>query len=79
MLGGLALVDGSVIKPPGSGGQWRVHARYDPARGGFADLRLTLAGTAEATALTRLDAGETVTDRDYAQIRNIVAVLALTC
>ena len=75
--GGLALVDGSVIKPPGNGGQWRVHARYDPARGGFADLRLTPAGTAEATALTRLDAGQTViTDRGYARVRNIDAVLA---
>jgi hypothetical protein len=72
----LALVDGSVIKPPGSGGQWRVHARYDPARGGFADLRLTPAGTAEATALTRLDAGQTViTDRGYARVRNFRAVL----
>lgn len=75
--GGLALVDGSVIKPPGSGGQWRVHARYDPARGRFADLRLTPAGTAEATALTRLDAGQTViTDRGYARVRNLQAVLA---
>ena len=75
-LGALALVDGSVIKPPGSGGQWRVHARYDPARGGFADLRLTPAGTAEATALTRLDAGQTViTDRGYARVRNFRAVL----
>lgn len=73
---GLALIDGSVIKPPGSGGQWRVHARYDPARGGFADLRLTPASTAEATALTRLDAGQTViTDRGYARVRNIEAVL----
>lgn len=75
-LGGLALVDGSVIKPPGAGGQWRVHARYDPARGGFADLRLTPASTAEAAALTRLDAGQTViTDRGYARVRNIEAVL----
>ena len=74
---GLALVDGSVIKPPGAGGQWRVHARYDPARGRFADLRLTPAGTAEATALTRLDAGQTViTDRGYARVRNIEAVLS---
>lgn len=74
--GGLALVDGSVIKPPGTGGQWRVHARYDPARGGFADLRLTPSGTAEATALTRLDAGQTViTDRGYARVRNFEAVL----
>ena len=66
-----------MIKPPGAGGQWRVHARYDPGRGGFADLRLTPAGTAEATALTRLDAGQTViTDRGYARVRNIEAVLA---
>ena len=73
---GLALVDGSVIKPPGAGGQWRVHARYDPARGGFADLQLTPAGTAEAATLTRLDAGQTViTDRGYARVRNIEAVL----
>ena len=75
--GGLALVDGSVIRPPGGGGQWRVHARYDPARGGFADLQLTPAGIAEATARTRLDAGQTViTDRGYARVRNIAAVLA---
>lgn len=72
-----AAACGTVIKPPGAGGQWRVHARYDPGRGGFADLRLTPAGTAEATALTRLDAGQTViTDRGYARVRNIEAVLA---
>jgi hypothetical protein len=72
----LALVDSSVIKPPGSGGQWRVHARYDPGRGGFAGLCLTQAATAEAVALTPLDAGQTViTDRGYARVRNFQAVL----
>ena len=74
--GGLALVDGSVIKPPGGGGPWRVPARHGPARGRFADLRPPPSRTAEATALTRLDAGQTViTDRGHARVRNIAAVL----
>jgi len=51
-------------------------ARYDPARGRFAGLRLTPSGTAEATALTRLDAGQTVvTGRGDPRVRNIQAVL----
>src|SRR5271168_4077633 len=45
----LTLVDGSTVSAPGSGGSdWRLHARYEPARGGFTDLVITEARTAEA-------------------------------
>ena len=75
-LSNLALVDGTIIKPPGQGGQWRVHARYDPALGRFADLHLSPLATAEAVAHTMPDAGQTViTDRGYARVRNFLEVL----
>lgn len=46
-VGGLdvGLVDGSLICA--RGGDWRLHARYDPARGRFGDLTLTSAREAE--------------------------------
>ena len=73
----LSLVDGSVIWAPGKGQDWRLHARYDPARGRFADLALTTTREAEAVARTRICPGSLlITDRGYARVRNFQAVLA---
>lgn len=73
----IALVDGSVVCSPGQAARWRLHARYDPGRGRFADLRLSDAGQAERVAQTHIAAGQTiVTDRGYARVRDFQAVLA---
>jgi hypothetical protein len=72
----LSLVDGSVVCAPGKGQDWRLHARYDPARGRFADLVLTTTREAEAANRTRICPGRTlVMDRGYARVRNFKAVL----
>jgi hypothetical protein len=73
----LALVDGSVICAPGKGATWRLHGRYDPGLGRFADLVLTDAKTAERVDRTQIGAGKTIiTDRGYARVRDFTAVLA---
>lgn len=74
----LSLVDGSVICAPGStGSDWRLHARFDPARGCFADLVLTRGDVAERVERTEITAGQTVVqDRGYARVRDFSAVLA---
>jgi hypothetical protein len=74
----LALVDGSVVCAPGStGSDWRLHARFDPGRGCFADLVLTRGKLAEQVDRTRIEAGQTVIqDRGYARVRDFSAVLA---
>lgn len=73
----LSLVDGSVICAPGKGQDWRLHARYDPGRGRFADLALTTTREAEATGRTRIGLGRLlIMDRGYARVRNFQAVLA---
>lgn len=73
----LSLVDGSVICAPGKGQDWRLHARYDPGRGRFADLVLTTTREAEAAARTRICPGRTlVMDRGYGRVRNFQAILA---
>ncbi len=73
----LSLVDGSVICAPGKGQDWRLHARYDPGRGRFADLVLTTTREAEAANRTRICAGCTlIMDRGYGRVRNFKAVLA---
>jgi hypothetical protein len=72
----LSLVDGSVICAPGDGQDWRLHARYDPGRGRFADLALTTTREAEAAARTRICPARTlVMDRGYARVRNFQAIL----
>ena len=72
----LSLVDGSVICAPGKGQDWRLHARYDPGRGRFADLVLTTTREAEAANRTRICPGRTlIMDRGYARVRNFKAVL----
>ncbi len=53
----LSLLDGSVICTPGKGQDWRLHARYDPGRGRFADLVVTTTREAEATSRTRICPG----------------------
>jgi hypothetical protein len=68
----LNLVDGSIVSVPGSGGSdWRLHARYEPARGRFTDLEITKATTAEALSCVAVRPGDVlVQDRGYARVRN---------
>jgi hypothetical protein len=74
----LGLVDGSVICTPGRGGtDWRLHARYDPARGRFGDLKLSSAKQAERVDHTAIKPGQTIiNDRGDARVRNFAEVLA---
>ena len=71
---GLSLVDGSTVSLPGSdGSDWRLHARYEPARGCFTDLVITEARTAEALCCVAVRPGDVmVQDRGYARVRNFV-------
>lgn len=68
----LSLVDGSTVSGPGSeGSDWRLHARYEPAHGGFTDLAITEARTAEALCCVAVQPGDVlVQDRGYARVRN---------
>ena len=68
----LNLVDGSTVSVPASkGSDWRLHARYEPARGCFTDLAVTEAGTAEALCCVAVRPGDVlVQDRGYARTRN---------
>lgn len=68
----LVLVDGSTVSSPGSqGSDWRLHGRYEPGRGGFTDLRITQATTAEALHHVALGPGDIVVqDRGYARAAN---------
>src|SRR6266567_4276942 len=70
----LNLVDGSTVSVPGSeGSDWRLHARYEPARGCFTDLVITEAKTAEALCCVEVRPGDVlVQDRGYARVRNFV-------
>lgn len=72
----LALVDGSTVSVRGSdGSDWRLHARYEPARGRFTDLVITEATTAEALACVEVRPGDVlVADRGYARVRNFAHV-----
>ena len=73
----LSLVDSSVVCAPGStGSDWRLHARFDPGKGCFADLVLTRATTAERISHTSIQAGATlIQDRGYCRVRDFNAVL----
>jgi hypothetical protein len=68
----LSLVDGSTVSVPGSdGSDWRLHARYEPARGRFTDLAITQVTTAEALCCVAVRPGDVlVQDRGYARVRN---------
>ncbi len=68
----LNLLDGSTVSVPGSrGSDWRLHARYEPARGCFTDLAITEATTAEALVCVAVRPGDVlVQDRGYARVRN---------
>lgn len=68
----LSLVDGSTVSVAGStGSDWRLHARYEPARGGFTDLVVTEITTAEALCCVAVRPGDVlVQDRGYARLRN---------
>jgi len=73
----LSLVDGSLICSPGSGDDWRLHARYDPGLGRFSDLVLTTSRQAECANRTRIGSGRTIiTDRGYARVSSFQPVLA---
>jgi hypothetical protein len=69
-----SLIDGSTVSVPGSkGSDWRLHARYEPARGCFTDLTITEATTAEALCCVEVRPGDVlVQDRGYARVRNFV-------
>ncbi|MDO9710377.1 transposase [Paracraurococcus lichenis] len=73
----LALVDSTVICRPGStGSDWRLQARYDPARGRFVDLSLGPGQQAERVDRTAFEAGTTtVVDRGYGRARDIRAAI----
>lgn len=74
--GATRLVDGTVIRGPG-GGNWRVHARYNPASGCFDDLVLTVEKVGESLARTAIGLGEMlISDRGYARVRDFEATLA---
>jgi hypothetical protein len=68
----LAIVDSSTVSAPGSkGSDWRLHARYEPGCGGFTDLRITEATTAEALCRVEVRPGDVVVqDRGYARVAN---------
>lgn len=70
----LNLVDSSTVSVPASAGcDWRLHARYEPARGRFTDLAITEATTAEALSCVAVRPGDVlVQDRGYARVRNFV-------
>jgi Transposase DDE domain len=70
----LNLVDGSTVSVPGSdGSDWRLHARYEPARGCFTDLVITETKTAEALCCVAVRPGDVlVQDRGYARVRNFL-------
>ena len=74
----LALVDGSTVSIPGSkGSDWRLHARYEPARGCFTDRAITEATTAEALCCVAERPGDVlVQDRGYARVRNFAPARA---
>ena len=73
----LSLVDSSVVCAPGStGSDWRLHARFDPGKGCFADLVLTRATAAERVDHTTIQPGATlIQDRGYCRVRDFSAVL----
>src|ERR1700727_3937402 len=73
----LSLVDGSVVCAPGKGQDWRLHARYDPGRGRFADLVLTTTREAEAVDRTRICPGRVlIMDCGYARVRHFKPIVA---
>jgi hypothetical protein len=72
VAGAVRLVDGTVIR--GRGGNWRVHARYNPASGCFDDLVLTLEKIGEAVCRTAIALGDLlIADRGYARGRDFEA------
>jgi hypothetical protein len=69
----LAIVDGSTVSSPGAkGSDWRLHARYDPACGGFSDLQITPAQQAEALDRVAVLPGDLILqDRGYGRAGNL--------
>jgi hypothetical protein len=68
----LNLVDGSTVSVAArKGSDWRLRARYEPARGGGTDLVITEATTAEALCCVAVRPGDALMqDRGYARVRN---------
>jgi hypothetical protein len=73
----LRIVDGSSVSQPGSTGtDWRIHAVYDPGRGGFSHLELTDKHGAESLLRCQPVANEVLmADRGYAKARELRACL----
>ena len=69
----LRLVDGTSLSHPGSKGtDWRVHAIYDLASGGFSHLELTDKHQAESILYGPISKGEVrIADRGYARAREL--------
>lgn len=63
----LRIVDGSVIRFPGAGGNhWRLHATYDPAEGRFSQLEISDTHAGESLSRDRFEKGDLVLgDRGY--------------
>src|SRR6266700_5822277 len=68
----LSLVAGSTVSGPGSkGSDWRLHARYEPARGCFTSLTITKATTAEALCCVAVRPGDVlVQDRKSTRLNS---------
>jgi hypothetical protein len=70
------IVDATNLTPTGGrhGTAWRVHARFDPAAGRFAEFRLTEGAAPESLARSSPPAGAVcVADRIYAKARGLFA------
>jgi hypothetical protein len=70
------IVDATNLAPTGArrGTTWRVHARFDPAAGRFAEFRLTEGAAPESLARSSPPAGAVcVADRIYAEARGLFA------
>lgn len=74
----LRLADGTSLSEPGSTGtDWRLHAVFDLARGGFSDLQLTDGRGAESLARGRPVPGEVrIADRGFARAAALARFLA---
>jgi hypothetical protein len=73
----LRIVDGSVIRSPGTGGtDWRLHATYDPAEGRFSQLEISDTHSGESLSRHRFEKGDLVLgDRGYARTPGLRHVL----
>jgi len=73
----LRIVDGSVIRSPGTGGtDWRLHATYNPEEGRFSQLEITDTHGGESLSRHQFKEGDLVLgDRGYARTPGLRHVL----